>query len=129
MKHFLLVGNPSGSQWSSILRRALSTLGELRIASEANAPREISRKNYDAIIVDAGAVQDVNALTSLLRQDHPQARVIVATASPTWRRAREALRAGAADYIRKSLDEKELLVAIQEALLVPLPALSESKRR
>jgi len=129
MKHFLLVGTPSSSQWSSILRRALSPLGELRIASEADAPREIARKSYDAIILDAGAVRDVNTLTSLLRQGHPHARVIVATASPTWRRAREALRAGAADYIRKSLDEQELQAAIQAALLVTPPALPKSKRR
>ncbi len=126
---FLLIDNKSGLQWSSILRKALSNWGELHIVSEANAIQGISEKNYVAIIIDAGAVLDANVLTARLIQRQPQARVIVATASPTWRRAREAMRAGAIDYIRKSLDEKELQSAIKAALLIPPSALSQPKRR
>jgi len=117
---FLLIGEKE-TQWSQVLRRALSPLGKLQVVGEEEAIQAVAQDDYGVIIVDAGAVGDVAALVSRLRAQRPQARVVVATASPTWRRAREALQAGAADYIRKSLNEKELRAKIQAVLKVPPP--------
>jgi len=61
-------------------------------------------------------------MLSRLRAQQPEARIVIATTVPTWQRAREALRAGAADYIRKSLDEKELCSKIQAVLETPPPS-------
>ena len=124
---FLLVSNKPSTQWASILREALAPLGELCVDSEGNTLHKIPPQHYDAIIVDAGAVKDVVAITHGLRHRCPQARVIIATTSPTWKRAREALRAGATDYIRKSLDKKKLYSEIKATLSSPLlPSLSQN---
>jgi DNA-binding response OmpR family regulator len=74
------------------------------------------------IIVDAGAVCDANELTAQLLAQRPGVCVVIATASPTWQRARQALRAGAADYIRKTLDERELRTKIEAVLRVLPPS-------
>jgi len=119
---FLLIGKGIDTQWSSVLRQALFPLGELRIIPSGEAVRALSKDDYQAIIIDAGEVHDVITMLSRLRAQQPEARIVVATTVPTWQRAREALRAGAADYIRKSLDEKELCSKIQAVLETPPPS-------
>jgi DNA-binding NarL/FixJ family response regulator len=93
----------------------------LDIVGEREAVQAVVQSHRDLIIVDAGTVDDAALLTSFLRTEQPEARIIVATASPTWQRAREAMQAGAADYIRKSLDEKELRSKIETVLGRPAP--------
>jgi DNA-binding response OmpR family regulator len=113
---FLLVGKTTETQWSSVLKGALSPLGSLQVVSEEGAVPAVIRTHYDLVIVDAGAVRDAVLLVSRLRVQHPETRIVIATASPTWQRAREALQAGAADYVRKSLDEKGLRSKVQTVL-------------
>lgn len=119
---FLLISKKTDTQWPPVLRQALSSLGELRAVSEEEAVQAVIQKHYDVVIIDAGAVHDVILLISRLWAQQPQSRIIVATASPTWKRAREILQARAADYIRKSLDEKELRSKIQTVLEAPPPS-------
>ncbi len=104
-----------------VVQRALSPLGELQIVLEDKAVQAVIQGQYDVVLIDAGAVRDAPLLVSRLRAQRPSTRVVVATASPTWRRSREALQAGAADYIRKSLDEKDLRSTIQAVLETPPP--------
>ncbi len=118
---FLLIGEKAESQWPLVLERALSSLGKLQIVSEQEVLQTVVQSHYDAIIIDAGVVSDAAGLVSLLREQRPEARIVVATASPTWQRAREILQAGAADYIHKSLDEKQLQSEIR-AVLEPPPS-------
>lgn len=113
---FLLISDREDSLWFQILARALVPLGELQVVSEKEAVQHILQHTYDAMIVDAAGVDDVSFLVSRLRAQQPQARIVVATASPTWRRAKEALQAGAMDYIRKSLSEKELFFLFKDIL-------------
>lgn len=119
---FLLIGRHTETQWPLVLQQALSPLGKLWIVPEEEALQAVIEGHYDLIIIDAGTVGDAALLTSHLRTHRPEARVIIATASPTWRRARKALQAGAADYIRKSLDTKELYARVQAVLKVPAPS-------
>jgi DNA-binding NarL/FixJ family response regulator len=119
---FLLVGMRTETPWSLALRRALSTLGELHTVPEEEAFQTVAESRYDIVIVDASAVGDVPSLVSRLRAQRPEPHIVVVTASPTWQRGREALRAGAADYIRKSLDEEELRSKIQAVLDTPPPS-------
>ena len=121
---FLLVGTGLEALWPLVLQRALSPLGKLYAVSEDAALRTVAEGSYAVAIVDASAVSDVPVLVSCLRARQPQLRVVVVTASPTWQRAREAIRAGAADYIRKSLDEEYLRSRIQVVLDTPLPLAS-----
>ena len=119
---FLLIGRHTETQWPLVLQQALSPLGKLWIVPEEEALQAVIEGHYDLIIIDAGTVRDAALLTSHLRTHRPEARVIIATASPTWQRARKALQAGAADYIRKSLDKKELYARVQAVLQVPAPS-------
>jgi DNA-binding NtrC family response regulator len=124
---FMLIGKTAEAGWASVLERALSPLGNLHVVSEEETASPLLRQyHYDVIIIDAGTVSDAVLLVSHMRAQQPEARIIIATASPTWRRAREALRVGAVDYIRKSLDEKELHSTIQAVL--KLPPLSYSRK-
>jgi DNA-binding response OmpR family regulator len=126
---FLLIGKTAETQWPLILQRALSPLGKLHIVPEEEAVQAVIQGHYDVIIIDAGAVRDTTGLVSRLRAQRSEVCIVVATASPTWQRAREALQAGAADYIRKSLDEKELCSKIQAVLKVPPPPWPSHRRR
>jgi DNA-binding NarL/FixJ family response regulator len=118
---FLSVGKPTETQWALVLKQALSPLGSLHVVAEEEAVLAAIQSHYDVIIIDAGAVSDAVLLVSQLRAQQPEVRVVIATASPTWRRARQALQAGAADYIRKSLDEKEVRSTIETVLELPPP--------
>jgi DNA-binding response OmpR family regulator len=118
---FLLIDGRTEMQWATVLQRALSPLGKLHIVSEDDAVQAVTQNRYDVVIIDAGAVNDAVLLTSRLRAQRPGLRVVIATASPTWTRARQVFQAGAADYITKSLEEKELFNKIQAVLQVPPP--------
>lgn len=113
---FLLVGNREESPWAQTLAEALAPLGELGIISEQEAFKEIEHKRYDVIIVDSTVVKEVAPLVARLRVQQPEAHVVVATVSPTWQRARDAMQAGASDYIRKSLNKQETLAAMKKIL-------------
>jgi DNA-binding response OmpR family regulator len=114
---FLLISNyEDDHHWCRLLREALAPLGSLDIQRESTALRCLSQNCYDLIIVDAATTDDVPQLVCHLRDRQPKTRIIVASASPTWQRARVAFQAGAMDYIRKSLSKKELLFAVEDVL-------------
>jgi len=122
---FLLVSRPEDAAWSLVLSRALAALGMLETVSETDAADRMAQYQCDAItIIDATAIENVPTLVSRLRSRCPESRIVVATASPTWQRARDAFRTGAVDYIRKSWDGEELLIAMKDILSRPLPASS-----
>lgn len=118
---FLIIGEKAEETWPSIVRRALSSLGESTIIDEAEV-EAVSHGGYDAIVIDAGAVREVPSLMARLRAILPGVPIVVATASPTWTRAREAFKAGAAEYVRKSLDEAEIRAHIGAVLEAAPPA-------
>jgi len=117
---FVLIGKTQ-ARWSLVLAEALEFLGRLHVVSEQDAEQMDAWVDFDAIIIDAGTVSDAIEMITRLRNRAPNARVVVATAAPTWQLARAALQAGAADYIRKSLDKKELGQAIKEVVELPPP--------
>lgn len=121
---FLLVGERAETQWPVVLQQALSPIGKLRVVSEEEAVSAIIESDYDAILVDAGSISDAASLTSRLRTQRPEAHVIIFTASPTWKRARQALKAGASDYMHRSLNKEELRSTVQAVLKVPPPPLA-----
>jgi len=119
---FLLIGNREESTWPQALEEAVAPFGRLHVVSEQEALEEAERNRYDVIIVDATVVSEVAPLVARLRARQPEARMVVATLSPTWQRAREAMQAGAFDYIRKSFNKKETRAAIRGLLKRPRPA-------
>lgn len=118
---FLLIGNREESPWTQALAEALAPLGELHVISEQEAFKGIERERYDVIIVDSTVIKEVVPLVAGLRIRQPTAKLVVATLSPTWQRARDAMQAGASDYIRKSLNTQETLAAMKKILSRPGP--------
>jgi DNA-binding NtrC family response regulator len=117
---FLLINGSRDHYWHAILEAAIAPLGVLQIGMEQDTAQLVRPGSFDLLIVDAAAVENIPVLLGRLRARQPDARIIVATASPTWRRAREAFQAGASDYIRKSVDLEEIRTAIQNALEITL---------
>lgn len=120
---FMVVGpgKDVDTAWSRVLREALEPLGKVEAVAEGDIVRRVTRhrRGTTVVIVDATEVSDVPRLLLRLRQLSPPPRVVVATASPTWKRAREALRHGAADYFQKSLDKRRLLLIMKDILERP----------
>jgi DNA-binding NtrC family response regulator len=114
--NFLLINGTRERRWLQLLQEALSPLGKLQAEEERKAIERLSAQEYDIVILDATLIDDVPLLISRIRAQRPDARVVVATASPTWTRAREAFYAGATDYVRKSLNKEEILSVIREVL-------------
>jgi len=118
---FLLIGCREQTPAFENLSSALTSLGELQILPEQEAMRQILRRAYRLVVVDAAAVDDEQVLVSRVRAQLPQARIVVVAGSPTWRRARGALQAGAVDYVSKTLSEKEFVSVFERALAAVLP--------
>lgn len=115
-KRFLLINGAQGKDWHKVLKTSLAPLGELKMIEQLEADELIGRSRYDLVFIDATAVAEAVELVERIHQLKPQLTVVVAAASPRWLQARAVFRAGAADYIRKSYDEDELL-AVTKAIL------------
>ncbi len=106
-------------QQCSSLRKfkdVLSQLAEISIATEDQALGAILQDPYHAIIVDSLSVGSLTDFIDRVLERQVDAKVIVITASPTWRMTREVLQAGAYDYINKSLSPKELFTVFKRVL-------------
>lgn len=113
--HFLLVG-ARGNAWRQILETAIAPLGRLEVAEEDDLDDIIQQRVYAFVIVDATYVQDVIPIIRTIRHHHRETRVLVVTASPSWKRARDVLKAGAVDYVKKSVDAAKVQQLIADAL-------------
>jgi|ERR1700754_2550833 len=116
---FLLISGEKDS-WAQVLEQSLESSGSLRVTEAGAAISLIIENDYAAIFVDAVSYTDFGLLTSRIRAQRPDARVIVVTSSLTWQRAREAFRSGATDYIYRSIDRKELAASLEAALQKPI---------
>jgi DNA-binding NtrC family response regulator len=112
----LLVNGSHNHQWADTLKDVLGTYATLVITLEADAINLIKIQKYDLVILDAVVVNDLSLLIARIKSQQPNTRVIVATSSPTWTRAREAFQAGAVDYMTKSLNKREILLTVKKAL-------------
>lgn len=115
-KSFLLIDNAQNHYWHTMLREILAPLGSLEVAGEDEAVKLVMSRHFDLIMVDA-AVSSVQLLVARVRAQHPSGGIIVASADPSWLKAREAFQAGASDYIGKTLDRAETLASIRAALM------------
>jgi len=118
---FMLVGRREETPSFQNLENALTTLGELEVFPQEDALQEISQVDYDMIILDTAVIENEMQLVSQIRTRRPKARIIIITASPTWRRAREAIQSGAMDYISKVLTQREYLNVFKSVLARSAP--------
>lgn len=120
--HFLLLSAPEAEFISKELTEVLEPLGSLTtIWADEETSIEKAIKPGTLIIIDATVVEHFEEMVARLRTEHPERRVVVLTASPTWQRARAAFEAGAIDYLSKSMSWEELRKAFQNASTSTMP--------
>lgn len=116
-KYILIITNNPDSLWVTTVREALSPLGQVLVILETEVLDEITARNYDLILIDASSIETETAvLINPLHLSQPFVPIVVNTTSPTWRRARDAFMAGAADYVRRTLDKDKILAECQDFL-------------
>jgi len=118
---FLLLNEFDDEFLKNTLTEVLRPLGSLDVTSASKSVSLDDEELYGLIIIDATTVDRAEQLVSLLRLGHPERRVIVLTASPTWQRARAVFEAGAMDYLPKTLSTDDLREAFRQALRNPVP--------
>ena len=118
---FLLITGSLDPYWTEILTHSLEPLGTLQVGAENDVTSLLRDNFYDLIIIDTSGVEQAPRLIKQICAQQPNVRIVVMTASPTWTRAREAFRAGAIDYTRKSLDPDEITSVVRSALSKPQP--------
>ena len=119
--NILLVTDTHEHSWIQTVREAIEPLGDLVIENADHALERMLQLRHDLIIVDARYVEDAPQLISRIRAQRMDTRIVVATASPTWRRARAALLAGAADYISRTTNAADLRSRFESILAWSLP--------
>jgi DNA-binding NtrC family response regulator len=112
-KHFVFVFKQENPAFVKVLQHVLSPFGLVDLVHWDKID-SIQPDQYTLAFLDAGIVADEEGPDNLTQfvsevcQRWPIAKFILITASPTWRRAKEVLQAGAVDYIRQTLDEDRL---------------------
>jgi DNA-binding response OmpR family regulator len=112
----LLVTSGSGDDWSRVVTRALGSDWRLDLSQATELDEYLAAHHYRLVILDAPSLQDAQEVVLRVMRHDAQLPVIVASASPNWRQAARVLKIGAADYIYKTLDERELQPQLREAM-------------
>lgn len=114
MNHrFLYIFSTENHTFESVLAQVLKPYGRLDTCLWDDLEMH-SIEDYTLIFLDAGIIADtaesdnLTSIISLIQKYSLRANIIVATTSPTWRRAKEAFQAGAVDYIHLTLDTNRL---------------------
>lgn len=122
-RNLLIVSNTPDSTWVRMVTGAAALLGNSELAFGREARARAEAKVYDLIVIDATSTGcDAVVLVADLHQRQPGTPIVVATASPTWQRAKQAFLAGAADYVRRSSDQETELEKLRDILEKHLPA-------
>lgn len=121
MEQILLISNSDDPAWHSKLEAELNSYGRLQVKSQEDAVESIRKNNYLITLIDAFAVEDFAFLVSRIRALKPDSRIIVITAIPNWKDAREAFQSGAADYVYKSSAREEFFSSLAMTLAKPAP--------
>lgn len=100
----------SDKHWFEMLEKTLYSQADFFRENPKNLSSFHWQEKYKMIIVDTLDVskKKLFIMVADLKYRQPNADIIVISASPTWTAVREALKAGAADYIVKSSDPAKI---------------------
>jgi predicted nucleotide-binding protein len=112
----LIVTTQANAKWIKTMDQAARSLGLLEVKISSPKSARIEAEHTKMIVIDAIAVKDVILFVSDLHMLFPKIPILVATLSPTWRRAREIIEAGAKDYISKSINTVDLRTTLEKWL-------------
>jgi DNA-binding NtrC family response regulator len=112
----LLLGGREDKTWTEIVRIAVDDLNKELAVSTEMLIDYLPWDEYDLVILDAGARNDIEKVVARVHERNSAARIIVFSPSPRWEQAREALLAGAVDYAPKELQPAQVLSVIRRGL-------------
>lgn len=115
-KKFLLLDGQSGKYWLKTLDSAITSLGGELIVRNIMLKERLDWGEYDYVILDAGTVAIIPEAIKEIREKNQSIKAIVVSAAPRWDQAREAILAGAVDYVRKESDIRYLTEALSKVL-------------
>lgn len=103
------------------VRRSLSDAEDIRVVAEAHDGREllplINRLRPDVVLLDIRMPQlDGLSALELIRDRHPQVKVVIFSASADEQIIEAALGRGASGYVLKSIDPLDLPSALRQAV-------------
>lgn len=108
-KFICILSNNEQSPWLKHLTEVMGSLGKLTVYGEC-ALAERATDRFDLLVVDASGLQmELAERVAWLHGRFPETPIVVFTLSPTWRRAKAVLQAGAVDYMPRSIEDEELL--------------------
>lgn len=110
-KSILLVGVPPEAQIAERLYRLLQPVGRVTLAQG----NEYDDQEYAMVIFNAATIKNINNEVDKVMLEQPKASVFILTASPTFQRARSAVRKGV-QYIDKSLTDEEINKVFRNAM-------------
>ena len=123
----VLVSDSAPTPWTLAIERAIEQIGRVICKTTSELDKCSSGSKADLIIVDASTTQRTAQLIAMLRSLNRGGRIVAFTASPDWKEARELLKAGALDYVPKSVQGARLQEYFQTVLNSPSqPAVVEA---
>ena len=101
--------------WFKALKKAFPKETKIIRALTGELSREIKKQGFALIIIDTQDLpqEEIASQIQLLKKNQETAVIIVASVSPTWRAVREAFKAGADDFIAKTLNPGNLLKSLK----------------
>lgn len=104
----------SDSHWFQVLQKAMGPRADVYQDNIDNPSPTIWGRGYRLIVLDTLHIPKKRIFPTItyLKNQRPEVKIVVVSASPTWTTVREALKAGATDYIAKSFDPVKVVNAL-----------------
>lgn len=116
-KKIVFVNNKEGSLWETAVVEALTPIAELMIWTEKKTLDNFCKSKMDLLLIDASTIEnEIVLFVQTLHLENEWIPIVVATTSPTWRRARAVLLAGATDYIGRSFEHEAIRAKCMDAM-------------
>lgn len=116
-KQIIIISNQLESPWLATAIDALQSFGVSHVFSEENIFNQSSVKLCDLILIDASSINtDLVEMIKQLCRNYYKKPIVVMTNSPTWRRAKEVILAGAVEYTRRTFDRKKIVELCENAI-------------
>jgi DNA-binding response OmpR family regulator len=119
----LITTSDANSRWRADFANAASALGPITFVDAEHAREHVQNRAISLVVIDASFMPSDAVLDELRtwRRERGDICLVVASASPTWRRAREVLDAGADHYMTKSIDPERIRADLDTALRLAGP--------
>jgi len=99
--------------WNIWINKIKEKIRSANIEMDKDTSRWKNNNAYAMIMVDVSNIEDLRRLVPEIRYKQPQCRILVISSTPTWKQAREIIRLGAANLIRKSSNLEEIIKEIE----------------